>query len=234
VYYFLNVGQWIAMGLLTARLSPDLPWRAIGAVRAGPALAIFVAFAALQLAINPAIYPAMSDLAIVADQKVDGKLLDGRSTTKYFLDTLRREHVLWGSDFRAALAASAGSGIIQAVRAAAPAPQLDLAVFIPPSNADYWSLHKACNDKHNVQVALTGQPSLLGGPPLSSGCPIDAHTAVYGASIMSRVVTDADLCAHALDRGLERVLVLEESRPSPRNRVLDCKVHAGGAIGDGG
>jgi hypothetical protein len=234
VYYFLNVGQWFAMGALTARLSPDLLWRAIGAVRAGPAFALFAAFAALQWALYPAVYQTMSDLAIAADQKVDGKLLAGRSTTTYFLDTLRREHVLWGSDFRAALAASAGSGIIQAVRAAAPAPRRDLAIFIPPSNVDYWNLHKSCNDKHNVQVALTGQPSLLGGPPASSGCPIDAHTAVYGASFMSRVVTDADLCAHARDRGMGRVLILEESRPSPQNRILDCKAQGGGAIGDGG
>jgi hypothetical protein len=234
VYYFLNVGQWFAMGVLTARLSPNLLWSAIGAVRAGPAFALFVVFAALQWALYPAVYQTMSDLAIAADRKVDGKLLDGRSTTTYFLDTLRREHVLWGSDFRAALAASAGAGIIQAVRAAAPAPQRDLAIFIPPSNADYWNLHKTCNDKHNVQVALTGQPSLLGGPPSSSGCPIDAHTAVYGASFMSRVVTDADLCAHARDRGMRRVFVLEESRPSPQNRILDCKAEGGGGTGDGG
>jgi hypothetical protein len=233
VYYFLNVGQWIAMGIATARLSPDWLWRAIGAVRAGPAFALFVVFVGLQLTLNPGVFPMMSDLAIAADQKVDGRLLAGRSPAGYFSDTLWREHALWGSDFRAALAASAGSGIVQAVRAVAPTPQRDLAVFIPPNNADYWTLHKNCLDRHNVQVALTGQPSLLGGPPLSSGCPIDAHTAVYGANFMTRVMADADLCAHALDRGVERVLILEDSRPSPRNRVLDCKAHGDGAIGGG-
>jgi hypothetical protein len=228
VYYFMNVSQWFAIGLLTARLQPAIIWRSINVLSPGLTFAVFAASVFLQLTVfSPGVYATMRNLLIAADDKAQEKLLAGRSPVAYFIDTLSREHVLWGSDFRGVLATSAGSEVIRAVRAAAPTPERDLAVFIPPDNLGYWTLHKTCNDKHNVQVSLTGQPSLLGGPPASLACPIDAHTVIYGTNFLARAITDSDLCSHARDRSIRRVLVLEESRITPRNRILDCTVRAG-------
>jgi hypothetical protein len=165
----------------------------------------------------------MQSTVVAADKVVDGKLLAGRTSTRYFIQTLRSQGTLWGADFREALASSVGAQVRQAVHDMAGSPARDLAVFTPPTNTDFWTLHSVCLEKHNVQVALTGQPSLFGGIPASYECARDAYVSAYGDGYQSRDgLTDAQLCAHAAERSIGRVLILAESRSGGQNRILDC------------
>ena len=134
------------------------------------------------------------------------------------------EHVLCDSRFRTILASTAGGELTRMVRDAVPVPDRTTAVFVPPENEAFWTLFSGprCLDKYNVQVSMTGQPSLLGGPPASYGCGFDAYTAEYGRQFLSHRISDADLCRHARERGFRRVMVIAASHASDRNRVLNC------------
>lgn len=218
VWYFLNVSQWIAMPLLTARFAPaTFPWPTRNVLlRAFPI--IFIA-AGLSLILLPAVYKQASPVLLDANRESGGRLLHGRTPSKYFYQTLMSEHVLWGSDFRSTVAATSGAQLIQIVRHAIPQPDRNVAVFIPPENTAFWSRSTTCMEKYNAQVSLTGQPSLLGEPP---GCDADAYTSDYGTEFQSHSASDRDLCEHAKQRNIQRVLVVAESRPSARNHIINC------------
>ena len=217
VGYFLNVAQWMAMALLAARFAPNFPWPARNVLlRAFPIISMAAGFTLLLW------YPVYTQAATVVldtDARSGGKLLHGRSTSKYFFETVKKEHALWGREFRDSLAATTGAQLIQAVRRAIPQPDRTAAVFIPPENRGFWSRSPTCLMKFNSQVSLTGQPSLLGGPPR---CDTDAYTSNYGPQFQSHDLPDSQLCEHARQRNIRHVLIFAEDRPSDRNRMLDC------------
>ena len=218
VWYFLNVSQWIAMALLITRFAPaSFPWQARDVIlRAVP---IIVVSAGLALLLLPGVYKQASSVLLDANSKSGGRLLHGRTPSRYFYQTLVNEHVLWGSEFRDTVTATAGAQLIQIVRHAIPRPDRNTAIFIPPQNKAFWSRSPTCMEKFNSQVSLTGQPSLLGEPP---ECDTDAYTSDYGARFQSRSTSDRELCEHAKQRNIQRVLVVAESRPSERNQIIDC------------
>lgn len=219
VWYFLNVSQWIAMPLLMARFAPaSFPWPARNVLlRAFPIIS--VAAGLILILLFPAVYKLASSVLLDANRRTGWRLMHGRTPSKYFYQTLKTEHVLWGRDFRNVLAAGSGGQLVQIVRHAIPQPDRNAAVFIPPENKAFWSRSPTCMEAYNSQVSLTGQPSLLGEPP---ACDTDAYTADYGTRFKSRTASDAELCEHARQRNIQRVLIVAESRPSERNRIIDC------------
>ena len=223
LWYFLNVAQWIAMALLVARYAPagaDLSQKTMLA----RALPLVVAAGLGALTLVTGVYKQVTSIVIAADEKAGGQLLRGQGALRYFRQSMAHEHVLWGAAFRQVLADGAGGQLIQAVQREFSVADRTEAVFIPSENKAFWTLFSGprCLDKYNTQVSMTGQPSLLGGPPLSYQCGLDAYTAEYGTHFESRDISDADLCAHARARGIRRVLIFAQSEPGARNRVLEC------------
>ncbi|MGY4334559.1 hypothetical protein ACVWWG_008976 [Bradyrhizobium sp. LB7.2] len=223
VFYFFNVSQWIAIALLAARVAPQtLPWPAhTVAARSLPVM--LAAVCALVLSLFGDVYRQAMSVVIAADQKSGGALLNGTKASQYFVGAIKGEHAVWDSAFRKVVTANAGNQLIHIVRHALKKPDKDVAVFIPPENAAFWSLSGECHEKHNLQVALTGQPSLFGAPPASYGCDPDVYTTLFGRENNSRSISDEDLCKHARQRDIKRVIIVAESKPSERNRVLDCQ-----------
>ncbi|MCX7309104.1 MAG: hypothetical protein NTZ72_14620 [Afipia sp.] len=228
VWYFLNVGQWYAFAILAARISvADLSQFTLSPRRDRlfvPVATVVVFAVGCQMArsITPAFFDTYRGVIRAADKQVDGQLLKGRSVTQYFADTLKKERVLFGADFKAAMSAAVGPQLISMVRDHIDTRSPDNAVFIPPQNLAYWDFQAICRDKHNIQTALTGQPSLLGGPPASYNCPKDAYTTPYGNDFAARDITDADLCAHARTRKIKTVYVLNDVRAATSNKLLRC------------
>jgi hypothetical protein len=227
-WYFLNVGQWYAMAALVARLSPgdfvELKNRVASLKLAGPVAVVTIFLLAVQLvqSLTPTFYKEYGEILRAADRQNGGNLLKGRNATQYLRETLAAERSLFGGDFRAALASSIGGRLVAQVRSAAGLVQTGFAVFVPPENEAFWKFQTDCRDKHNVQVSLTGLPSLLSAPPKEYGCSRDAYQTNYGARIDARAIGDAELCAHALERGIRRVLVLKDLYNSSGNHVLNC------------
>ncbi len=223
LWYFLNVAQWAAMPLLVARFAPEGAGlsQKILLARSFP-LVVGASLGALTLITG--VYKQVTAVVIAADERGEGKLLHGGGALQYFRGAMAQEHVLWGGAFRNILAAAPGGQLMQSVQNAFPIPDRTAAVFIPPENTAFWTLFSTprCLDKYNVQVSMTGQPSLLGGPPVSYGCGRDAYTSEYGAHFESRSISDADLCAHAQQRNMHRVLIFAGNDHGARDRILDC------------
>ena len=222
VWYFLNVAQWIAMALLIAQQAPTFSMaKNLVAMRALPL--IFSAALVLMLTLYYGIYQQALSVVNAADKKANGQLLNGRSVSQYFRDTIGREGVMWDSAFRKITSDSAAAQLVKVVHDAIPRPVKGTAIFIPPENAAFWSLHANCHEKFNAQVSLTGQPSLMGGPPEAYGCDLDVYTSDYGTDFKSRNLSEASLCERARSRNLQQVLIVAGWQPSDRNRVIDCR-----------
>jgi hypothetical protein len=226
-WYFLNVGQWCAMAVLLSRLSPEDFREMKGRLSTGKlagqvsVVLLFLLLGQLVESFTPSFYKRYNQLLYSADRKNGGNFLHSRNATQYLHETLSTERSLFGGDFRAALSKSIGARVVAEVAATGPAGP-DFAVFIPPGNVTFWKFQSDCWDNHNVQVSLTGRPSLLGAPPKEYDCPRDAYVANYGERIDARTISDADLCVHARERNIRRVLILDDLRASGSNRVLSC------------
>lgn len=228
VWYFLNIGQWYSFAILASRISTAEFSKFIGSIRRQrlfiPAaiILLFVIGGQIVRSFTPVFFDTFREVIRTADKQVDGQLLKGRSISRYFADSLRTHRALFGADFEAAMAAGTGPRLISLVNSQIGAKSLDGAVFVPPRNQSYWDFQSICRDKHNIQTALTGQPSLLGGPPASYNCPKDAYTTPYGDNFFSREIADAELCAHARERKIGRVYVLNDVRVAENNKMLVC------------
>lgn len=87
-----------------------------------------------------------------------------------------------------------------------------VAVFAPPDNAAFWSLVRPCEAKSLFIPAVTGLPMLLGMPPKSmTECMKSliwySQRRQYGDA-HTREMSRAELCAHARQRDIDRVIVL--------------------------
>jgi hypothetical protein len=228
-WYFLNVCQWYALPFLIARLSnQDLAAlsQPVRTMRIGWPLAFLATFIVadqfVQIITPSPILRAGGEMLRAADRHVGEKLLEGRTAMKYFRDSFVAERTMFDSKFRAALAESPGAKVIAEVRNAINPQRIDAAVFIPPGNTTFWTF-ATCHDIHNVQVSLTGQPSLLGEPPQSSQCARGAYTTTYGERIDSREISDIDLCKRAASRRIQDVFVLNSVNDNKQNRILNCR-----------
>jgi hypothetical protein len=104
------------------------------------------------------------------------------------------------------------------------------AFFVPPGNEAYWRFALGgmrSYDNLNVLPAHFGKPMLLGLPPATYGLDVKLINATllgrYGDSARSRPVSDRELCRHAREREIGRVLVFESLEQPDPVRLLDCR-----------
>ena len=235
-WYFLNVGQWFALPVLLSRMSSAdflvmspadflvVRERLSGLSLARPiSLLIIFGFSAhLITSFTPALYKNAGDLIRAASQQ-GGDFLGGKTANQYFKESLKTEHVLFGHGFTKALQDSIGPRLIVGVNNATQLPANDFAVFIPPENKAFWDFQSDCRDKHNIQASLTGQPSLLGEPPVSYNCIRDAYQTNYGTQRNSQQLNEADLCAHAATRYVKKILVVRDLYARNGINLLSCQ-----------
>lgn len=234
VWYFLNVCQWFAIVFLVAWLPPfdthamrnqwgPPEWITVGV--AGLVLALpVVSYAKFgyQTSFYPTFFASIDKTVRLADRYSGGKVLQGRTVWRYIADSVRKEHVLLGAEFAEAVKMSPGAQIVRTVHDALGMPKADAAVFVPPSNTDYWNFAARCHEQHNIQVELTGRPSLFGAPPAKYKCPQDSYAVGFGDRIDAADMDDVRLCERAKKRGVSRVFILNQISPGPQNRILDC------------
>jgi hypothetical protein len=103
------------------------------------------------------------------------------------------------------------------------------AVFVPPANATYWRFVLGGDrpvENLNFLPAHFGLPMLLGLPPAAYGVDVQPINAVlfgrYDETARSRPLSDRELCRHAQERAIDRILVFEALEPSAA-RLLDCR-----------
>jgi hypothetical protein len=225
VWYFFNVGQWMAMPILIGRISAsqfmDLG-RHISSIPIVTPIIIVIIFTSKVPNFGfQSIQSMVINLVRAADQQGSG-FLQGRSVTEYFKSSLLNEHRLFGREFINALSNSIGQRLINEAQRTNPHSRRDFAIFIPAKNREFWNFQKDCRDKHNIQVSLTGMPSLFGAPPILYDCPRDAYLMNYGPDIFSRDLNDNDICARATERDVKDVLVLDALLPELKSRTLQC------------
>lgn len=227
VWYFLNVGQWFALPVLLSRISPAdflvVRERLTGLNLAGPIslLVIFAFSAHLITSFTPTFYKNAGDLIRAASQQ-GGDFLGGKNASQYFKESLKTEHVPFGHDFAKALENSIGPRLIVEVNNVTQLLANDFAVFISPENKAFWDFQSDCRDKHNIQASLTGQPSLFGEPPVSYNCIRDAYQSNYGPQRNSQQLNEADLCAHASTRNINKILVVRDLYAHDGINLLSC------------
>lgn len=225
-WYFLNVGQWLAMPMLLARLAPE-DFRIPEALQRQriyrPALlvAAFLALSQLVQAMTPTFQKFYRDLLNEADRQHGGQLLKGQPVAAYLKRSLGTSRAMFDPEFAKAMDASAGKRLVEQVRSATDLGP-DVAVFVPPSNQEFWAMQKDCRDKHHLQASLTGLPSLFGSPPSEFGCGRDAYDTGYGGATNSRELPNASLCQHAIGRGISKVVVVASLRSRSDVTALDC------------
>jgi len=226
VWYFLNVGQWFAIAMLIGYIPISdfytIKSRLSDITIAVPLLLVLIFSSKLPDLVAPRFQSQLINLVKTANkQSVD--FLRGRSAGDYIRSSLLKEHRLLGREFTQAIEQSTGKQIINTVRSQIPLPRPDLAVFFSPDSKYFWDFQASCRDKHNVSSSLTGQPSLLGAPPLSYNCDSDAYLTNYGNNIKSQKIEKYDLCAHALQRSISRVLVMGETLDNKSTHIIECR-----------
>ena len=226
VWYFLNVGQWYAIVMLIGYISISdfytIKSRLSDLTIAVPLVLILIFSSRLPDLVRPTFQSQLINLVKTASNQSDD-FLRGRSAGDYIRSSLLKEHRFLGSEFTRAIENSTGKQIINAVHSQIPFPQADLAVFFSPDSKYFWNFQASCRDKHNISSSLTGQPSLLGAPPLSYNCDSDAYLTDYGSNIKSQKIQQNNLCVHALQRGISRVLVMGETLSNKSAYILECK-----------
>jgi hypothetical protein len=226
VWYFLNVGQWYAIVMLMGYISISdfyaIKSRLSDLTIAVPLVLILIFSSRLPDLVRPTFQSQLINLVKTASNQSDD-FLHGRSAGDYIRSSLLKEHRLLGREFTQAIEKSTGKQIINAVRSQVSFPQPDLAVFFSPDSKYFWNFQASCRDKHNISSSLTGQPSLLGAPPLSYNCDSDAYLTDYGSNIKSQKIEKNNLCVHALQRGISRVLVMGETLNNKSAYILECK-----------
>jgi hypothetical protein len=216
-YYFLNIGTWIAIASLSARL--------MGAWKNRPAFVLtglgICAFAACAMASGEArhAYSAMKTMRqnLIAQA--------GPQAAAPFAHV----HLFSGAALAAARKASAqstGARMGDLLRQAGAAPGADMAVFVAPDLRPFWSLTPACNMAPFIVPASFGLPLLEGVPPTAEKCDLGFFYGYhfYGPDARSRQTPDAQLCRRALAKGFHHVAVLQDFRSARR---LDCAAMIG-------
>ena len=125
---------------------------------------------------------------------------------------------------------------IERLKGMAPGP---LAVFVPPDNLEFWTLARAnrglksildedyCWKQSFFVPALVGAPMIKGVPPAECEQTSFYGFYKYGDESNSSSVDDTALCAHAVDRGFNDIVVLESREHSLGARLLSCRTESG-------
>ncbi len=221
-WYFLNVGQWVALPLL---LGSAMPLDFLRNHLINNRFFIFLLVILSCLSFAKLLYPRFLGQAkniVSLSSRQGGDYLIGTDARQYIKQSILTEHVIFGEEVSKALALSIGARLISVVRAASPYPQFSFAVFIPPENIAFWNFQPLCNGKHNVQVSLTGQPSFLGAPPASYNCQPDVYQTNTQSRIDSHTLTDVAICEEAKKINVDNVLKILSLYNYSSNYIIKC------------
>lgn len=216
VYYFLNIGTWVAIASLSARL--------VGALE-GTKYSLPVAvcvgicvLCALGSGQKLRAYQGLKEhrQALIASSEPD----IATHFAHYLLADPRALRAV-----REASEKSVGARIGLLLDKVGIKPGEDIGVFVAPSFHRFWHLAPQCNVASFLIPSFYGVPLLEGLPPREEHCDLGT---VYGYRFYepdsrSRITGDAQLCEHALRRGLKHIAILEGVDAV---RKLDC---AGGS-----
>ena len=227
VWYFLNVAQWFALPALIAEhevpaLRISLRAIAESDLRLGLAIVgAFLLLMRLDMVSRPSFLQLGGAVVRTIDERASGQFLKGRTVSGYARGSVAREHRLFGGAFAELLERTPGASIKQMV-AKAREGKGRLAVFVPPTNLEFWTLTPTCYSRFHLFPAITGVPMLLGAPPRELGCADQPYTRNYGPTPYSREIDDEGLCKHARPRNIDRIYVLQSARDPAANRELHC------------
>lgn len=200
-YYFLNIGTWIAIVSLSARV---IEW---GGDRQFSVLATSVIAIVICFAIHP--------------EKVTSyaRLIQQRNALYARLDPSDGSRIaalgLFDRGALTALAAksaeSTGAKIGRLLRDVHASPGDNLLVSVAPQFSSFWRLTPICEAAPFLIPAAFGLPLLHGLPPLAEKCQLGAYYgyALYGKdSSATGDVDDASLCRLTRQRGFAEVVIL--------------------------
>jgi hypothetical protein len=212
-YYFLNVGTWIAIVLVTRRVLERIDF---SGNKRNLFFLIGIAFAALLanrdvLRSYPRMHNRIAQLALLTGVETPPSVF----ASKAMADKLQT---------------SIGAQEIGAITANMPFGDRGALIFIPPGNRAYWEMDGNCSRKALLVPALTGIPLLNGLPPRYLGCANSPDFgefygySEYAPSSDSVDMSDPELCAKATRLGYWRIGVL--STPT-EFRLLKCTAIGG-------
>lgn len=229
--YFSLMPHWLLLPLVAAAVcgmgdpigGRSLPGPALAAV------AILVLTTIPFLPVNLDLKGLRGFLAAV-DRGSPGAplMVEPQAMKKLLAGSFARTHGLFDSAFVDKLQRYPWTQRMREIAATAGSAGRRFAVFVPPSNRDFWNKLAGtgpywCADMHLYIPSQTGALMIKGLQPLDQPCDMFAPGSPdYGEVSHSAETVDADLCRHAATLGVETVLVLNSVAEPTRNRTLSC------------
>jgi hypothetical protein len=97
------------------------------------------------------------------------------------------------------------------------------AVFVPPENIEFWTLHQQCTAQPFFVPATVSAPMINGLQP-DGKCPVPSDGwfgyGAYSSSSRAKAFKDEKLCEEAIGLGFGSVVIMESQQ---QVRVLTCK-----------
>jgi hypothetical protein len=139
---------------------------------------------------------------------------------------------LFGPEVRKRLEESEGARLAAAVHRTLPDDRRGVAVFVPPSNHEFWQRKEpwGCWRRPLYVPALTGVPLLKGlGPHCAPAGPrFGRGFRDYDLRARAAEMSDQELCRHAIEKDITTVMVLMSLVEPSRNRLVECGASANG------
>jgi hypothetical protein len=203
-YYFLTVGTWVALAAVGRCLLQDINIPNKLVLRTALIVLILV-----PIAVNSKIRRGYGRLHGLVETLAD-------------LEKAPKPSSLFATDAMAKqLPNAAGAQFVNAIFSQLSYGEADVAIFVPPSNKEFWNLNEDCRRKSFLIPSITGIPMLNGLPPADLGCgPLKTHGFLeYNSDSLSREMSDIELCKKSNKLGFGRVGVLETLS---QFRILTC------------
>jgi hypothetical protein len=224
-YYFINVGTWIAIVFASGMLI--VPWLA---ERPCPTvMSIAVALVALAaLTSQPQLResgPKFLALISSLNSPHNAPMSKPAEVTMIGL----WHHLLSQADReRAKVVAEArrspGGQMMSRLSTEKAKGGPDQVVYVPPSNAAFWNLHRLCTAQALSVPALVGLPMVSGLPPDTEACPIGFHYGFgydfYPKTSRSVAMSDTVLCQKVRQIGFSAAIIVGTAQDV---RTLSCR-----------
>jgi hypothetical protein len=211
-YYFLNIGTWLAIASLAARI---VTW-----ANSRYALGVAV-IAVVWIAVGTMLHPEKSIAYQRLKQQRDALLihLDPSAEATLSGRGLFDREALKG--LAAATAQSVGAQIGRQFDEMHVTAGSRAVVAVTPEFRSYWTLTKQCNAAPFLIPSFYGLPLLKGLPPPNEGCVLGSYYgySLYAASSRATEIEDNELCRLARDKGFDTLIVL---RSKHDGRRIEC------------
>jgi hypothetical protein len=219
VYYFINVGSWIAIVFICATLLIPalqwLPWALVHVVLFLVVLAIAVAKTPQKVDSWAAMNQLVARLAQAVTKQTgqpqnDAAAAQARFDTASLREIARQIPYTNGGILRSTVLST---GLQQAT---------DVLVYVPPEFEAFWKMQQVCLAQPFMFPAVFALPMLNGLPPRELGCDLGPFYGYleYGSSSYSVPMTRDALCKNALLRDFARVLVV---RSFQQGETIECR-----------